>query len=205
MANSEKPTCLSAPADGPAALDPQVVALYTELPAVCPAPEVDRRILGQARLPAHDPAGSGRWIWPASLAASLVICTTLVTQMAKVVNPAPVAPAAVGQAADPMETQDRAFANNAPDPTVDGRTFQPAIGTVTSSQSTTVLIDQSAPPETAEFWWEQLRHHAHNADRDGFLATWEVYQNHRDNTPLPDDLQRWMADNRVPMTPPAGG
>lgn len=43
--------------------------------------------------------------------------------------------------------------------------------------------------------------HADNADREGFLVTWAAYQAQRDDTPLPDDLRRWMADNRVDPTP----
>jgi len=138
-----------------------------------------------------------RWIWPASLAASLVLCTTLVMQMARGVNSPP---------------EDRVSQRSinltppaAPASTQSGNT---AVGSWDANADPALVIQlpgQSLDPESTEFWWEQLRYNAHNADRDGFLATWEVYQDRRDSTPLPDDLKRWMADNRVPLPPPSGG
>ncbi len=208
MANSKPTQPIGAAATAPASPDPQLVKLYTELPELSPSAQLDQRILTAARQAAPHTPSTGRWIWPASLAASLVICTTLVTQMAKVVNPSPVVPSPSLQASNANGSSDgsTAFAQIDASLAANKQTDPPAIGAVAvGTEVTTLPTQRSATPESAEFWWDQLRHHAHNADREGFLATWQVYQDHRYNTPLPEDLQRWMADNRVPLTLPTGG
>ena len=141
---------------------------------------------------AHRPAPGGRWIWPASLAASLALCTTLVFQLAKVVQPD--LPSGATRT-NPLVT--------APELSAPRDLPPPAVGAGAVDGGLTAVVDttEAAPAlDSPEFWWEQLRLHARNADREGFLATWEVYQQHRDDTPLPADLRQWIADNQLPLT-----
>ncbi|MEM7708344.1 MAG: hypothetical protein AAF358_22515 [Pseudomonadota bacterium] len=163
-------------------------ALTQETEIRGPAMSVDDAI----RERAHRPAPGGRWIWPASLAASLALCTTLVFQLAKVVQPnlpsGPTRTSPLVTAPELSAPQDRSA---------------PAVGAGAVDTGVTSVADatEAAPAlDSPEFWWEQLRLHARNADREGFLATWEVYQQHRDDTPLPADLRQWIADNQLPLT-----
>lgn len=183
-------------------LDPRLRDAYQRLPNAEPSAAVDRAIHNFAR---RQPVG-GRWIWPASLAASLVLCVILVSQMARLVKPnfsasdIAVRSQDSGQGASPDAQQSTSV------PGSDSRST-PAYGTVSQAPQTLNLAADAAPsvPDTPEFWWDQLRDHAANADREGFLATWAVYQQQQQDTPLPEDLNRWIAENQLTDPTPTDG
>ena len=65
--------------------DPKLRRAYGELTKTNPAPA--HKVHLEIRERAHTVPRGGRWIWPASLAASLALCTTLVLQLARVLQP----------------------------------------------------------------------------------------------------------------------
>ncbi len=171
--------------------DPKLIRAYRTLNEDGDAPVPSPTVHDLIRERAHRPPPGGRWIWPASLAASLALCTTLVFQLARVVQPNPPSGTARTESLLPAPAIDAG--SERPAPAVGGGVDDGGVTSVVAGTNPSPALD------SPEFWWEQLRLHANNADREGFLATWEVYQQHRDDTPLPDDLRRWIADNQLPL------
>ena len=173
----------------PMSHDALVDRAYQQLPEVAPPDAIDEALARQARA---SRVSSG-WIWPISIAASMVLCVGLFLQMGRLLTPSPLpapradeAPATAPQLGPPPPFGEGER--------IDTQVLELGLETIAASPS---------DPTDPEFWWAELRRLAAEADRDGFLVTWEAYQRHLADTPLPDDLTRWMADNNLPPISPA--
>ncbi|MEM9530793.1 MAG: hypothetical protein AAGA23_07725 [Pseudomonadota bacterium] len=153
-----------------------------------PGPNLDRQIRRHARQVLKKGPPSPGWIWPASAAASVVLCTSLMLQMARYFQPP----------TPPPDSYQPRYIKPLPPRDV-------SVGESTAVSDAPVVLDlETVAPrvDSPEFWWEELRRNAANADREAFLATWHAYRRHLVEAPLPEDLKQWVAQNNIVLPAP---